>query len=190
MTIGQRIRAARQKAGITQADLGKILSVSGSMIAQYETNKRNPKYDTLKRIAAALNVNVNWLINGQTLEQRNQGMKDYVAQRFKEAESALVDGSIRIHISPEQREYSQLSQKLNDETLTEAELQRLAELRKNLPTIQESIIKLNGIMNRLGQCLITLNEEGQQKVEDYAQDLTKIPEYRRQDAPEPPLSST
>ena len=27
-----------------------------------------------------------WLMNGQTMEERKQGMKDYVARRFKEAQ--------------------------------------------------------------------------------------------------------
>lgn len=56
MTTGQRIKAFRKKRGITQEDLGAILGVSGSMIAQYETDKRNPKIETLKKIADALGV--------------------------------------------------------------------------------------------------------------------------------------
>lgn len=56
MTTGQRIKKFRKKIGMTQEELGAILGVSGSMIAQYETDKRNPKYETLKRIAAALGV--------------------------------------------------------------------------------------------------------------------------------------
>lgn len=56
MTEGELIRQARKKAHITQEELGVKLGVSGSMIAQYETGKRKPKYETLERIAAALGV--------------------------------------------------------------------------------------------------------------------------------------
>lgn len=56
MTTGELIKAARKKAGLTQEELGKNLGVSGSYIAQYEADNRNPKYETLKRIAAALGV--------------------------------------------------------------------------------------------------------------------------------------
>ena len=56
MTTGARIKAARKKAGMTQDDLGAKLGVSGSMIAQYETGKRKPKIETLKKIADALKV--------------------------------------------------------------------------------------------------------------------------------------
>ena len=39
---GEKIRAARKSAGLTQSELGKMLGVSGSMIGQYETEARRP----------------------------------------------------------------------------------------------------------------------------------------------------
>lgn len=56
MTSGQRIKAARVKAGLTQKELGTKLGVSESFIAQYETDKRNPKKETIVKIADALGV--------------------------------------------------------------------------------------------------------------------------------------
>lgn len=56
MTTGQRIKAARTKVGLTQKELGAKLGVSESFIAQYETDKRKPKKETLKKIAEALDV--------------------------------------------------------------------------------------------------------------------------------------
>lgn len=79
MTTGQRIKTARKKAGITQAELGKILGVSGSMIAQYETDKRNPKYDTLKRIATALGVGWTELVPE---EQQGQTVIDHINEKL------------------------------------------------------------------------------------------------------------
>lgn len=73
MTTGQRIRAARKEAGLTQVELGEILGVSGSMIAQYETDKRNPKYETLKRIAAALEVPVPELMGLEQIDKVTWG---------------------------------------------------------------------------------------------------------------------
>lgn len=61
MTTGGRIKAARKAAGMTQEELGKKLGVSGSSIAQYENNLRNPKIETLNRIASALDVSVDTL---------------------------------------------------------------------------------------------------------------------------------
>lgn len=63
MTTGQLIKAARKKAGVTQEELGKKIGVSGSSMAQWENDLRNPKLDTLQRIAAALGVPVQELIS-------------------------------------------------------------------------------------------------------------------------------
>ena len=58
MMLGTKIREARKRAGMNQAELGRRLGIHGNAIAQWETGCRNPKYETLKRIAAALNVSV------------------------------------------------------------------------------------------------------------------------------------
>ena len=42
----------------------------------------------------------------------------------------------------------------------------------------------------LPECMEQLNDIGQQLVEDYANDLIKIPEYRRSDAPATPPEGT
>lgn len=57
MTTGALIRAERRKAGMTQAELGGKLGISGAAVAQWENNLRKPKKETLWRIAAALGVN-------------------------------------------------------------------------------------------------------------------------------------
>lgn len=62
MTTGQRIKAARKKAGMTQADLAKKLGISYVNISQLEKDQRSPKLETLQRIAAALGVPVQELI--------------------------------------------------------------------------------------------------------------------------------
>ena len=72
MTTGQLIKAARKKAGMTQEDLGKKLGVSGSFIAQYETDNRKPKQETLLKIAKALGVHLRDLSDNSWLEEFDQ----------------------------------------------------------------------------------------------------------------------
>ena len=85
MTVGNRIKKARKDAGLTQKELGERLGLSFQAVAQWENDLRKPKMETVQRIADALEIDVNWLLNGYTLEDRDQAMKDYVARRFKEA---------------------------------------------------------------------------------------------------------
>ena len=56
MTSGQLIKKFRERAGMTQRDLGEKLGIAPQTIAQWETNLRNPKVSTLKKIAAALGI--------------------------------------------------------------------------------------------------------------------------------------
>ncbi len=56
MSIGNNIKAARSAAGLTQKELAFKCDVAEITIRQYETDKREPKYETLERIAQALGV--------------------------------------------------------------------------------------------------------------------------------------
>lgn len=85
--IGIRIRQSRKVKGLTQADLASLIDVSTMSIRRYESGERIVTEEISKRIASALNVDVNWLMNGQTLEERDQVWKDQVARRFEEATS-------------------------------------------------------------------------------------------------------
>lgn len=64
MSIGQRIRDARKKAGLTQEQLAIACNVATITIRQYETNKREPRYEQLKSIARVLKVDWADLVDG------------------------------------------------------------------------------------------------------------------------------
>lgn len=50
-----KIKKIREERKLSQDDLAKRLGVTRAVISQYETGKRQPKLDQLKKIAAALN---------------------------------------------------------------------------------------------------------------------------------------
>ena len=56
MTIGERIKAARKQAGLTQQELADKLDVSYVGVSQWESGRRNPKQQTLSRIAQVLDI--------------------------------------------------------------------------------------------------------------------------------------
>ena len=63
MTIGERIKQARKAKGITQRELAEMLEVSPGCFHQWESRKRNPKLETIRKIASALDVDVYSLID-------------------------------------------------------------------------------------------------------------------------------
>lgn len=57
MELGEKIRKLRKEKGMTQKELSAKLGTTPQNLAQYENGKRNPKIETLQKIADALNVN-------------------------------------------------------------------------------------------------------------------------------------
>lgn len=85
MTVGQRIKAARKKVGMTQAELAQKLGISYVGISQWENDLRKPKIETIQRIAAALGVEWNELIP----EEKQENRFIFRPQRVNVQETAL-----------------------------------------------------------------------------------------------------
>lgn len=55
-TIGKKIRKYRELAKLTQKELGERCGIDAANIRKYENGKQNPKVETVKKIAAALEI--------------------------------------------------------------------------------------------------------------------------------------
>ena len=80
MTTGQRIKAARKQAGMTQSALGKELGISYQTVAQWENDLRKPKQETLLKIAKALGVHLRDLSDNSWLEEFDRQHPEAVKQ--------------------------------------------------------------------------------------------------------------
>lgn len=56
MSFCDKMREERKKKGLSQRELGEKVGMSQQMIAQYENGNRNPKKETIEKIAIALEV--------------------------------------------------------------------------------------------------------------------------------------
>lgn len=65
VTVGDNIRKFRKAKGLTQKELGEKSGMTEAMIRQYELGLRNPKLETIKKIADGLNVFITDLINSE-----------------------------------------------------------------------------------------------------------------------------
>ena len=64
MTFGNKIKTERRALGLTQDELASRIGVSRRVVTSYENDKSRPRgADGYKRLAAALNVNVNYLLS-------------------------------------------------------------------------------------------------------------------------------
>ncbi len=75
LEVGQRIKAKRQEAGISQTDLSKSLGLSAGVTYMYEKGKAMPTEENMEKIAKQLNTTVLYLTTG-LLETPNMTKKE------------------------------------------------------------------------------------------------------------------
>ena len=63
-TFGDRLRKTREDKGYSRAKLGQICGLTDRAIQNYENGSRSPKTEIAQKLAVALDVSVDYLING------------------------------------------------------------------------------------------------------------------------------
>ena len=82
MTVAENIKRIRKEKHLTQKQLGEKCGMSESTLRQYEIGYRNPKIETIKKIADALEVGL-WEIvelDQMDLDTRIQEIKKMISQ--------------------------------------------------------------------------------------------------------------
>lgn len=114
MNIGSNLKIIRNRKQLTQKQLAEMIEVSTITIQNYENNRREPKMDTLNKIAETLNISVNELLNYEELEQqRIQFIRNYYKKY------------------PDDKKISNIVKKINDgEALSDEDIQDIDGYKK------------------------------------------------------------
>lgn len=161
MTTGQRIQQARKSAGLSQKQLGEKLGLSASMIRQWENDLRNPKLETLIRIAKGLGVPVASLLDGDPLEL-GAGLRGY-----------KVNG--RVFLTKESMDM--LKELASDKWKKESE--EIEAMLSELEAEKDAPSEL-----KILQAYHKLNLDGQYEAVKRVEELTEIPRYQATTAPQ------
>jgi transcriptional regulator with XRE-family HTH domain len=62
LTVGERIKAGRARANLSQRALAQKLGVSAGAVAQWEVGVGLPATERLNALSEALNVSIDWLL--------------------------------------------------------------------------------------------------------------------------------
>lgn len=89
-TFGDRMAAAREQAGMTQAGLAKRLGVRLATLRAWEEDLSEPRANRLSMLAGLLNVSMMWLINGE-----GEGLEEPAADGGQPAELSAVLAEMR-----------------------------------------------------------------------------------------------
>ena len=152
MTTGEKIRAARQRANLTQKQLGELCGIAEPTIRRYETGKLNPKAETIMKIASHLNTDWLWLyLDDETYRE--------IYQKVSAIENAIKNITIE---KPYNTEFADM----DTDTMIDA----------IIGVTQEEKDLFKPILNTF---FMKLNSDGQQKAYEYIQDLAGNEKYRK-----------
>ena len=88
--IGARIAALRREAGMSQAQLAKVLQVSPSAVGMYEQGRREPSADTLVELSRIFSVSVDYILTGVPGPQEKQALETMLLNRISAADRRMV----------------------------------------------------------------------------------------------------
>ena len=176
MNVGDTIKAVRNEKGITQVELGRRLDVSGAMIAQYESGKRNPKADTLRKIAEALDVAPIRFVLASNSENIYNILKDSC---YMENGDQVIDVyGLQYELANEISRRYELQIKIAQEIVT------------SVFDVAQGIRTLDNDIAPVVECCNKLNERGRRIAAERVEELTKIPEYKKKVTPCPDQQKT
>lgn len=168
MTIGEKIKEFRKKAGFTQKQLASKCGVAEITIRQYESGKRQPRIEQLQIISKALNMY----------------LFEFMDDEYFDAATDEEPGS-------EERELDFLEQKtktikeiLQNKNISEQEKQKMLSNHIMQTAIMSSYHAEEAQLGRkflLDMLFEQLNADGQEKAIEQVEMLTKIPGYRKEE---------
>ncbi len=90
MSIGENIKKIRIEKGLTQKQLGDLCGMADSAIRRYESDRGNPKIETIEKIASALNVRIVDIMEQFTIEQYKSTSEYQEIEKAVRAEEGIV----------------------------------------------------------------------------------------------------
>ena len=170
MTFGEKVKAAREKMGLSQSALAKRMHVSQQAVAKYEKIVEQPKLSTVRKIAEALEISISELVNDWRKYTPEEISADIDRDTVYKSSHRLIEVLESI-----EKEDGELDQDL---------------LKKNLPVIME-ITKESGTLSEafenaqtvkyskeMTELLKMLNDSGKEEAIKRVKELTQLAEYQ------------
>lgn len=149
MTTGERIKRIRIARGVTQKELAEAVGTTYQNISQYERGLRQPKYKAIMRIADALQVSPDMLMDDEDYEK--YGLRVTLREICNEFLNMFgID-------------------------LPDAGIDRDCLKSVDRDSINGPIALTQSVLFSMSK----LNEEGQKKAVERVEELTEIPKYQR-----------
>lgn len=112
MALGDRMRAARTAANLSQTELAARIGVSRAAVSQFEAGKATPRLDTLIAFAAETGASLDFVVMGKQptdiqsrVESLPEALREYVLHSLALAERVRAKLPERFIVSPTSATY-------------------------------------------------------------------------------------
>lgn len=169
MATGERIKAARKKAGLTQKALGEKCNMPDSQIRQYELGMVNPRIEQLRRIAAALGVYISDLVDDWGNFSQEEILSDLNEDILYKNSKQLLD----------KLQSMEKADGTLDEKLLEKELDSIMEITQKTSSVNKAFYtaQIKQYMDKMLHLLLKLNTDGKKEALKRVSELTRLSEY-------------
>ncbi len=86
--FSERLKAARERRGLSQSELASRSGLQPSAISHFETGNRSPSFENLKKLSDALNVTTDYLL-GRAEQPESSGPT--ASKLFRHAENISAE---------------------------------------------------------------------------------------------------
>lgn len=172
MSVASNIKKIRKEKGLTQKQLGALCipPIGESTIRKYELGLLNPKIETIKKIAAALDMQLFEIIDDEYFDiatDEEPSSKAKEVNFFDKKKAAIQDILNSKEISDKEKNALVHDIILQSEIVANIHMENVR----------------HGDMHLFEMCYDMLNEKGRDKARELLLMLTKIPEYQKGNEP-------
>lgn len=91
MSLGERIKQYRISKNLTQKELATMIGAAEITIRQYETGKRQPRIEQLKKMATVLDVNVSEFLNTLDENERIKATWEWIQDNQQKQRELIIE---------------------------------------------------------------------------------------------------
>ncbi|MEK5132968.1 helix-turn-helix transcriptional regulator [Bacillus sp. FSL W8-0645] len=88
MTLGKKLKEAREKAGYTQKEAAQKINTTNNNLSNYERDYRDPDTETLRKLSELYNVSTDYLLSK---EEKKETKEDTLSRTINKAIQELKD---------------------------------------------------------------------------------------------------
>ena len=91
MTLGERIKACRQRAGMSQEKVAELAGVSRQAVTKWEANQSAPNTENLFKLAEIFGTTVDMLLASEDEVKKSPAEQIYYLYKMEEEKKAALN---------------------------------------------------------------------------------------------------